>query len=109
MTKPIPRAMAVACLISRAIVPFFCTICKIELTPEDEIQFDHVHADKLGGEHHYSNLRPVHAECHRKKSKRDVKDLAKIRHIRGENKPKPKKSWPQGKKIPSSHFVNRPF
>lgn len=81
MTKPVTRALAVSCLILRAEIPFFCGVCKIELRPEDEIQFDHVHADCFNGPHEYRNLRPVHAECHKRKTKQDVQDLAKTKRL----------------------------
>ena len=63
-----------------------CGICNQFISSGEDIQFDHIHADVFDGPHEYRNLRPVHAECHKKKSARDVKDNAKIKRIRGETK-----------------------
>jgi len=66
--------MAVDCLLERVLMQFgvtlICPECKEPLLPGQNIHFDHIHADVLGGEHHYSNLRPIHYDpCHKKKAK----------------------------------------
>lgn len=98
MTKPISRKMVVDCLLDTVIgwygqLP--CRICTHPLLPGQDIQFDHIHADVFGGPHEYQNLRPVHAECHKKKTARDVKANAKIKRIRGETKTRPKRKMPK--------------
>lgn len=106
MTKPISRKMAVNCLLWRGLhcttirdhaqakVVFICEVCGEILLPEQDIQFDHIHADVHGGPHEYQNLRPLHAECHKKKTVRDIKDNAKVKRLRGERKPRVRKRMP---------------
>lgn len=112
MTKPISRKMAVDCLLftfstrgyldGRA-ARIVCTICGRCLETGQNIQFDHIHAYVFDGPHEFMNLRPVHAECHKEKTARDIKDNAKVKRIRGERKPKFKR------KIPSRKMQSRPF
>lgn len=88
MTKPVTRRLAVDCLLQRIIdqfeEPLLCAECCFALLPGQNIQFDHVHCDGLGGPHVHQNLRPIHYDpCHKKKSKRDVAALAKIDRITG--------------------------
>lgn len=101
MTKPISRKMAVDAILHRLAAwhsfHLPCAICDAHLEPGQDIQFDHHHADVFDGPHEYQNLRPVHAECHKKKTAQDIKDNSKIKRIRGERKPKPKKAWPTRK------------
>lgn len=107
--------MAVDCLIHRLRVfgDIKCGICDDHLYALDNIQFDHHHAIIHDGPHEYQNLRPVHAECHKKKTKADVQANAKIKRIRGERKPRPKKAIPKrtfatgSKKIPTRKFPKR--
>lgn len=92
MTKPIPRKMAVDCLLDQFLnvgAVIECRICKVVLCAEDNIQFDHLHAIVHDGPHEYQNLRPVHAECHKKKSAKDVAANAKVKRIAN---PKPSKT-----------------
>lgn len=72
-----------------------------EFLPGMDVQFDHIHADKLGGGHEYKNLRPISRQAHKKKTKQDVQDLAKIDRITGVTCNKPTK------KIPSRPFAKR--
>lgn len=112
MTKPVTRKMAVDCLLDRVIrqfgSPLLCSVDGEPLMPGQSIQFDHLHADGLGGAHEYQNLRPIHYDpCHKRKTKRDVKDMAKIDRIPGVTKGRPPTIWPQGKKIQSRPFSKR--
>ncbi len=101
--QAITPAMKVKCIISRFTVN--CGLCGGLLTAEDDIEWDHVHALVHGGAHRYTNLRPVHAECHKVKTKSDIQANAKIKRIRGETKQGPKRA------IPSKPFskVHRPM
>ena len=74
-----------------------CPICKCPIEEGQNIQFDHIHAIGHGGPHEYKNLRPVHLECHKVKSARDVKLIAKVARIRGETKQGPKRKLPTRK------------
>lgn len=106
MTKPVTRKMVVDCLLSLAVQhlqrPFHCYLCHEPLVSEQEIQFDHVHADVFDGPHEYQNLRPVHAACHKGKTKRDVQAKSKVDRILGLTCTGPKK------KIQSRGFQKRP-
>lgn len=108
MTKPVTRKMAVDCLLDRILtdtrtamgdgvdrVHLLCRVCGEPLLPGQAIQFDHIHADALGGPHEYKNIRPIHYDpCHKAKSKRDVGALAKIDRITGLTCTGPKKQIP---------------
>lgn len=47
--------------------PICCPECKLALTPDDKLHWDHRHPHALGGGHNYLNLRPMHVACHKKK------------------------------------------
>lgn len=118
MTKPVTRKLAVDCLLDRVIrqfgEPLLSPMDGEPLMPGDPIQFDHIHADVFGGAHEYQNLRPIHAQAHKKKTKRDVQDKSKIDRITGVtgNGPKkkiPPRPFPEGsRKIPSRNFQKPP-
>lgn len=75
-----------------------CSICGGQMFTNDDVHFDHIHGEAMGGPHELSNLRLVHAACNLKKAGREVRALAKIDRITGKTKNKPKK------KIPSRPF-----
>lgn len=115
MTKPVTRKMAVDCLLYWFAQPgatihaadgslaiyLKCPECGEAILPEQNIQFDHRHADVHGGPHDYTAIRPVHYDpCHKKKTARDIRANAKVKRLRGERKPKPKRIWPS-RDIPS--------
>jgi 5-methylcytosine-specific restriction endonuclease McrA len=114
MTKPISRKMAVDCLLDRFLsvgAVIECSVCKVVFQSGDNIQFDHIHSDAMGGEHSYKNLRPVHYDpCHKQKSAKDVAALAKVKRIisggRKKRGPKlPSKPFPKTKrKLPTRKF-----
>ena len=93
------------CLLFRSIIT--CALCGVELFPEDEIEYDHVHELADRGPHEYQNVRPVHALCHIKKSAKSATHRAHIARLEsrrlGTKKPKRKKAWPS-KPIPSRPF-----
>lgn len=126
MTKPISRKMAVDALLWRfmmfgevsekyravtdvnvrlTVLP--CPICGDAILPEQTIEFDHAHADVHGGPHEYQNLRPLHRDCHKKKTARDIKDNAKVKRLRNGRPPKPKRRWAKGRKLQSKPFQKR--
>lgn len=113
MTKPVTRRMAVDCLLDRAAKtghPIHCgeSKCLAPLLPGQAIQFDHVHSDVMGGPHEYQNLRPLHRDCHKPKTKRDVQAHRKVKRIRGETKQQPKRKWPARKLRSGSRFQRKP-
>lgn len=129
MTLPVTRKLAVDCLLwlvgeEGAVVSipiygaggaligqkwaFVCPECGEPILPGQAIQFDHRHQHATGGGHVHENLRPVHYDpCHKKKSGRDAHARHKIRAIRGENKPKPKRTWAAGRKLQGRGFQKR--
>jgi 5-methylcytosine-specific restriction enzyme A len=68
-----------------------CGLCRLELSPGDRIEWDHVHALVHGGAHVFTNIRPVHFECHKEKTARDIAANAKVKRLRGETCQGPKK------------------
>ena len=96
--------MKVACLLYRWFTP--CALCGKRIEPADKVEWDHVHALVHGGAHHYENLRPVHAECHKLKSAQDVKANAKVKRLAN---PRPSKHpMKSGKTVwPSRPFPKR--
>ena len=57
-----------------------CYLCK-EVFMLMLIQFDHVHALCHEGSHESDNLFPVCLDCHKDKSRADVRDLAHVRRL----------------------------
>lgn len=121
MTKPVTRKMAVDCLLSR----FFhesmtlfagnerlghawliCGICQFPIKAGQRLDFDHIHADIFDGPHEYENLRPLHFECHKDKTARDIKANAKVKRLANPMPSKhPMKS--SGRKLQSRPFAKR--
>lgn len=83
-----------------------CAICLGPLRPDDKIEWDHIHALVHSGPHEYENLRPLHAECHKRKTKADVQANAKVKRILA-NKPSKRPMKSSGRKIPSRPFSKR--
>jgi hypothetical protein len=72
-----------------------CPICGEPLLPGQKVQWDHTHAEGLGGGHGTNHIRLVHYDpCHKKKTKRDVQALAKIDRITGVTGNGPKRNIP---------------
>jgi 5-methylcytosine-specific restriction endonuclease McrA len=103
--QAITDKMKLNCLLYRHFIP--CGICGAELFPSDVIEWDHVHALVHGGPHEYQNLRPMHAECHKKKTARDIAANAKIKRILAD-KPSRRPMQNSGRKIPSRPFAKAP-
>lgn len=96
--------MKIASLLMRAFV--CCNICGERIGSEDAIDWDHVQALIHGGAHHAMNIRPLHRDCHKIKTKFDVQANAKVKRLRN---PKPSKRpmRSSGRKIPSRPFPKR--
>ena len=107
MTKSVTRRMAVDCLLwyfyergsnvldaSGMHSMIKCAICGHVILWGQRIQFDHTHAIIHEGPHEYQNLRPLHADCHKIKTKSDIQANSKIKRIRGETKQGPKRAIP---------------
>ena len=118
MTKPVSRKMAVDALLWRFYESGIadmsgdelhcvleCAICEKVLKPGDRIEFDHVHADVFDGPHEFQNLRPLHKDCHKKKTARDIKDNAKIDRLTGVTKTRPRRKMKSANRFPPKGSV----
>lgn len=101
--KAITPKMKIDILLGMAVerdMPILCVECVYPLLPGHRIEWDHRHAHALDGPHEVDNIRPVHYDCHKGKTKRDVKAIRKADRIaRGGRKRKgpPMKSRPFSK------------
>lgn len=59
-----------------------CGICREAFADGAEIDFDHEIPLEIGGKDDASNMQPVHRACHKVKTARDAKLIAKSRRIR---------------------------
>ena len=59
-----------------------CHLSGIEFRPGDKIEFDHATAIWLGGENRESNLRAVHADRHKAKTKAEAEVRGKVNRNR---------------------------
>src|SRR5690348_17156987 len=80
--QPITERMKIDALLD--MYGIYCIECDGLICPGQPIQWDHRHALVHGGPHDYRNIRPVHVECHKKKTARDIKANAKVKRLRGE-------------------------
>jgi hypothetical protein len=82
-------------------VPVPCYRCKKPMLPGQKVQREHITEIALGGKDEPRNCAYSHAECHRiitdgtpaTSAGSSKQRIAKVRRIRGENKPKPKRKW----------------
>lgn len=86
--KAITERMKIMCLLNREV--HRCYLCGDAILPNDEIDWDHIHALVHEGEHAFTNLAPVHRVCHKAKTARDIKANAKVKRILKPSKPKRK-------------------
>ena len=90
-----------------------CYLCNEKIGVDEIYDLDHEIALDLGGKDEAENLRPAHQDCHRGKTKADIKLIAKGRRIRRnldpETRRKPKKAIPKPAnfKWPSRGFPKR--
>lgn len=79
-----------------------CSWCDEQIHVGHPIQWDHVHALVHGGDHDFTNLRPIHADpCHKEKTAADIAAKAKGDRLLGLTCNGPKR------KIPSRPFPKR--
>lgn len=64
-----------------------CWLCKEKIGADEPYDIDHQVSRELGGSDEDDNLAPAHKDCHREKSKADVKAIAKSNRIRRANGP----------------------
>lgn len=89
-----------------------CWLCKIKIGADEAYDIDHQVSRELGGSDEDDNLAPAHKDCHKDKTKADVKAIAKSNRIRRDlnpetrrkskrpipSRPFPKQSKPWGKR-----------
>lgn len=59
-----------------------CWLCKLKIGAEEAYDIDHQVSRELGGSDEDDNLAPAHKDCHKAKTKEDVKAIAKSNRIR---------------------------
>jgi len=59
-----------------------CYLCGGKLGKVNEVEFDHIVPLDLGGEDTPGNILPAHAECHKQKTRNDIRMIAKSRRLR---------------------------
>lgn len=90
-----------------------CWLCNLKIGADEPYDIDHQVSRELGGSDDDDNLSPAHKDCHREKSKADVKLIAKSNRIRRANGPvelrKKRKAIPSpaNHKWPSRKFASR--
>ncbi len=102
--KAITEKMKIDCLLFRNNI--VCWICGDMLYPGQPVEWDHIHALVHGGDHTYLNLRPLHPDCHKPKTKADVQANAKVKRIIAA-KPSRHPMKSSGRKIPSRPWPKR--
>ena len=102
--QAVTHQMKIDCLLSRADIR--CMICADVLLPGAEIEWDHIQALVHQGPHDYWNLRPLHPECHKIKTARDIAANAKVKRIIAD-KPSRHPMKSSGRTIPSRPFPKR--
>lgn len=82
-----------------------CWLCKVKIGADEAYDIDHQISRELGGSDDDDNLAPAHKDCHRAKTKSDVKAIAKSNRIRRANGPVEGRK--KRKAIPSRPFQSR--
>jgi 5-methylcytosine-specific restriction protein A len=59
--------------------------CGQEITAATGLEWDHVIPLELGGDDDLENLQPLTAKCHRAKTQRDVKAIAKAKRVQAKH------------------------
>ena len=115
------RAVIEVLIRQGAIIP--CGICRLAFKLEDVPFIERAHErcehefadedfdeewDKLEYQRYaHGRNDPRHPNCHKAETARHRKVRDKSRRLRGENKPKQKRSWPTGGKIQSAGFPSK--
>lgn len=85
--KAIPSALR------RAVIAAADGKCQACGEPTDEWEIDHYYPVALGGTNDLSNLQALCPPCHKLKTKKDVKDIAKSNRIRAKRLGTKPKRW----------------
>lgn len=86
-----------------------CWLCKGKIGEDEPYDIDHMVAREISRDDSDDNLAPAHKECHREKSKADVKAIAKSNRIRRNLNPETRRV--PRRKIPNRRqpWASRPF
>ena len=88
-----------------------CWLCKIKIGSDEPWDADHQLARELGGSDDDDNLAPAHKDCHRTKTKEDVRLIAKgnrlIRNADPETRRQTKHPIRSNRKLQSRPFPTR--
>lgn len=88
-----------------------CWLCKLKIGANEPYDIDHQVSRELGGSDDDDNLAPAHKECHRAKSKDDVRMIAKSNRIRRQANPETRRQTKHpirsNRKIASRPFQQR--
>ena len=85
--KAIPSALR------RAVIAAAAGKCQACAEPTDEFEVDHYVPVALGGTNDLSNLQALCLPCHKVKTRKDVKDIAKVNRIRAKRLGTKPKRW----------------
>lgn len=88
-----------------------CWLCKVKIGADELYDIDHQVARELMGEgaDDDSNLAPAHKECHKSKTKSDVKAIAKSNRIIRKANPETRKVKPKIPNRPNAWGKGREF
>lgn len=64
-----------------------CWLCKLKIAADAPYDIDHQVSREIGGSDEDENLAPAHKDCHKAKTKQDVKAIAKSNRIRRDLNP----------------------
>ena len=88
-----------------------CWLCKLRISAVEAYDIDHQISRELGGSDDDDNLAPAHKDCHRKKTKEDVRLIAKgnrlIRNADPETRRQTKHPIRSNRKLQSRPFPQR--
>ena len=88
-----------------------CWLCKLKIGSEQAYDIDHQVSRELGGSDDDDNLAPAHKDCHRTKTKEDVRLIAKSNRIRRNADPETRRQTKHpirsNRKLPSRPFPKR--
>lgn len=79
-----------------------CWLCKLKIGADEPYDIDHQVSRELGGSDEDDNLAPAHKDCHKAKTKADVKAIAKSNRIR-------RNLDPETRRKSKRPIVSRPF
>lgn len=77
--RAITDKMKWQCLIVRGNIT--CAVCNLLILLTDKIEWDHVHEVADQGPHEFWNIRPLHEDCHQRKTTSACKQRAHVKRL----------------------------